>query len=990
MAFLHGQLGPTDGIHVPFSWSYANAAARLAAVGFVAGDVGKLALQQDTSGLWELTGYSPIAWTAMAGAALVIGGTLGGGTPGLLLYVGAGPVLAQGPANIVLSGQITANAMALGLQSIATAGGTTVLTVASPNMTLFTGVLGQTLVLPAATSLTVGQQYCVVNQSTGVITVQTSGGAFLVTVPTNGYVYLTCLTIGTTAGTWAVEVLGQQQPLGVASTVTAGSTTTLTAASVQTQTFTGALAQIVVLPAANTLPFVGWSYWILNQSTGPLTVQTNGGATVATVATGGYLSITCTNVGSAPGTWQVEYFGQAEPRGTTTTALAGGTTTLTMASTRQQVFTGSGTTAQTVILPSATLLPFIDWAYEIVNTSSGTGSITVQTNGGAFLTSVPPGTSALLTCTNIGSAPGTWTVGFSGKVQAEGIQLIASAAGITTLTAGSPQTEIITGATTQTIVLPDATTIPFVGWFYEFANQSAGAVTIQTNGGATLWIMGPGTLLILTCLSTGSTAGTWGVLYQGTVSSTGKYQKFLDTLSFPANSAGGLYNDGSGNITYETNTQTINRLHVQTGDEQTVAMSGGTTTLTVASPGVTTFTGSGATAQTVVLPNATTLPFVGVQYTFGNVTSGTGSVTIQTNGGATLWVIRPSTKIIVTCIDTSTAAGVWVPAYISVVQPSGKSIVAADNLVLPANSAGGLYNDGSGNIAYETNTQTVNRLHVQTGDAQIVAMAGGTTTLTVASPGITTFTGSGATAQTVVLPDATTLPFVGVQYTFGNITSGTGAVTIQTNGGATLWVIQPSTKIVLTCIGIGTAAGTWVPAYFSVVQPAAKSIVAADSLVIPVNAAGYFNNDGAGTVTFVPPPPSRMMQVTTSQTTTASSWAQLLTSTWTTGPATAFLLIHMTVAFQMSGSGEGYFQLTLDGTDICVTGANCPAFGSGGAGNEYGPSMVVRVSVTANASHTLVLNWKQAGGITLTIDPTQSHAGTSLMHCNVVTQETST
>lgn len=55
-------------IHVIYNWSYADATARLAATGFVVGDVGKVAYQASDSTLWLLTDDSPIVWAAVAGS----------------------------------------------------------------------------------------------------------------------------------------------------------------------------------------------------------------------------------------------------------------------------------------------------------------------------------------------------------------------------------------------------------------------------------------------------------------------------------------------------------------------------------------------------------------------------------------------------------------------------------------------------------------------------------------------------------------------------------------------------------------------------------------------------------------------------------------------------------------------------------------------------------------------------------------------------------
>ena len=299
------------------------------------------------------------------------------------------------------------------------------------------------------------------------------------------------------------------QPVGNTSTATAGSTTTLTNASTQTQTFTGTLAQTVVLPAANTLAFVGWFYCIVNQSTYPLTIQANGGTTLATVATGGYLYITCTSIGSTTGTWQNEYLGIVQPRGTTTTAMAGGTTTLTMASSRQQIFTGSGTTAQTVVLPDARTLPFIDWAFEFDNVSTGTGALTIQTSGAAQLVLLPPSGGVVINCTSIATQAGTWDIDWSGNDQPNGTTTIATAGSTTTMTAGFPRQTIFTGTATQTVVLPDARTLPFVDWKYEIDNLSSRTIVIQTSGGTLLTTIAAGGTLSLNCTSISTQAGTW-------------------------------------------------------------------------------------------------------------------------------------------------------------------------------------------------------------------------------------------------------------------------------------------------------------------------------------------------------------------------------------------------------------------------------------------------------------------------------------------------
>jgi hypothetical protein len=66
----HATLAGPGAIHDPYDFSYADATARGAATGFVAGDVGKLARQLDNNTLWMLTDESPITWLQMTGSGV--------------------------------------------------------------------------------------------------------------------------------------------------------------------------------------------------------------------------------------------------------------------------------------------------------------------------------------------------------------------------------------------------------------------------------------------------------------------------------------------------------------------------------------------------------------------------------------------------------------------------------------------------------------------------------------------------------------------------------------------------------------------------------------------------------------------------------------------------------------------------------------------------------------------------------------------------------
>lgn len=57
---------PSGEVHIIYQWSYANAAARTGASGFVSADIGKVAHQQDNDSFWVLTATTP-TWSEITG-----------------------------------------------------------------------------------------------------------------------------------------------------------------------------------------------------------------------------------------------------------------------------------------------------------------------------------------------------------------------------------------------------------------------------------------------------------------------------------------------------------------------------------------------------------------------------------------------------------------------------------------------------------------------------------------------------------------------------------------------------------------------------------------------------------------------------------------------------------------------------------------------------------------------------------------------------------
>ena len=120
---------------------------------------------------------------------------------------GTGVNTSTGASSVMLrdANQNTAVANLLeGYSTTATAAGTTTLTVSSNYQQYFTGSTTQTIVLPVTSTLVLGQQYQIVNLSTGVVTINSSGGNLVATVAPSSTVTVTCiLTSGTSAASWS-------------------------------------------------------------------------------------------------------------------------------------------------------------------------------------------------------------------------------------------------------------------------------------------------------------------------------------------------------------------------------------------------------------------------------------------------------------------------------------------------------------------------------------------------------------------------------------------------------------------------------------------------------------------------------------------------------------------------------------------------------------------------------------------------------------------
>lgn len=154
-----------------------------------------------------------------------------------------------------------ANADLMGFTTTATAGGTTPLSASSTSYQIFTGTTTQTVTLPVTSTLSTGWTFHIVNNSTGNLTVNSSGGNLVITVLPGITSMVTCIgTTLTTAADWEAGLTEFSTATGTGSVVLSASPTltgTLTASSI---TATG-----TVLGVEDIVPY---------SKTGTLTVST--------------------------------------------------------------------------------------------------------------------------------------------------------------------------------------------------------------------------------------------------------------------------------------------------------------------------------------------------------------------------------------------------------------------------------------------------------------------------------------------------------------------------------------------------------------------------------------------------------------------------------------------------------------------------------------------------------------------------------------------
>ncbi len=181
-----------------------------------------ITLTTTITGILQGNGTAISAATTTGSGSVVLGTTPTLATPVINgTPTGTGVATAATASALVLrdaNANIYVNNYFSNLTSTVSAGGTTVLTIASSRNQSLTGTLSQTFQLPDATTLTASHVFSFNNNSSGSLIVTNAGASTLYTVPAGGYVECYVTDVSTANGVWDFHA---QPP----STVTWGSGT---------------------------------------------------------------------------------------------------------------------------------------------------------------------------------------------------------------------------------------------------------------------------------------------------------------------------------------------------------------------------------------------------------------------------------------------------------------------------------------------------------------------------------------------------------------------------------------------------------------------------------------------------------------------------------------------------------------------------------------------------------------------------------------------
>ncbi len=187
---------------------------------------------------------------------------------------------------------------------------------------------------------------------------------------------------------------------------------------------------------------------------------------------------------------------------TTGTLTLGSAKTLTV--NNSLAFTGTDSTTMTFPTTSATIA-----RTDAAQTFTGVQTMTSPALTTPTITGTPTGTGVATAATASTLVLRDSSANNKSNNNVDNFTTTATAAGTTTLTVGSSKIQEFTGSTTQTVTLPVASTLT-TGHAFKIINNSTGNVTVNSSGSNLVYLMGPNSCALVTCiLASGTSAASW-------------------------------------------------------------------------------------------------------------------------------------------------------------------------------------------------------------------------------------------------------------------------------------------------------------------------------------------------------------------------------------------------------------------------------------------------------------------------------------------------
>lgn len=295
-----------------------------------------------------------------------------------------------------------------GFTAVATAAGTTILTVTSTKTQYFTGVTTQIVTLPVVSTLQLGQAFVLRNASTGIVTINSSGGNLVATLAPGASVTLTCVSLtGTTAASWQGGGMGSTS-VASGKVLTASNSLTLAGTDGTTMTFPATSATLARTDAGQT--FTGTNaFGVLTATSVNGNTITTGTGTLTLGAGKTHVVSNSLTFAGTDGTTQTfqatdTIVGRATTDTLTNKTIAGASNTLT-------VRAASDVTGTLPVANGGTNYTGTAWTPFTATVTPGSGAITTQASASSFLQiGKLVHVRIAVTISAIGTAAGTVTV----------------------------------------------------------------------------------------------------------------------------------------------------------------------------------------------------------------------------------------------------------------------------------------------------------------------------------------------------------------------------------------------------------------------------------------------------------------------------------------------------------------------------------------------------------------------------------------------------